>query len=133
MIVLRIPALRRLVRSPEALLKIDLSGAKPWIVGICAGVGEELLFRAALQPLVGLWVGAVIFAAAHARTAVLASTSTAKRLAYLLNVAIAGVVLGLVFEHIGLVAAIIIHATIDIVGLTVLRSVAARSAKAGAA
>jgi uncharacterized protein len=94
-------------------------------VGLCAGVGEELLFRAALQPLVGLWIGAVIFAAAHIRTATLSSPSNVKRFSYLLNVAVAGVVLGLVFEHLGLVAAILVHATIDIVGLLVLRSSAA--------
>ena len=131
--VLQIPTLRRLVPTPAALLTIDLSGAKPLIVGFCAGIGEELLFRAALQPLVGLWIGVIIFAAAHARTAVIGSASNAKRFAYLLNVAIAGVALGLFFEHLGLIAAILIHSTIDVVGLLVLRNLAARSAKKGAA
>ena len=119
---LKFPRLRRLVRVPESLNSIDLSGKKPWIVGICAGIGDELLFRAALQPLVGLWFGALIFAAAHVRTATLASASNTKRAAYMLNVAVAGVALGLVFEHIGLLAAVLIHATIDIVGLLVFRT-----------
>ena len=121
-IALRFPRLRTLVRVPEALKSIDLSGEKPWIVGLCAGIGEELLFRAALQPLVGLWFGALIFAAAHFRTAMLGSASNTKRAAYMLNVAVAGVALGLVFEHIGLFAAVLIHATIDIVGLLVFRT-----------
>lgn len=125
-IAFHIPALLKLVRVPAALLTIDLSGVKPWVVGLCAGIGEELLFRAALQPLVGLWIGAVIFAVAHARTALIGSASTAKRSAYLLNVAGAGLALGLVFEHLGLVAAILIHATIDVVGLIVFRSLVAR-------
>jgi membrane protease YdiL (CAAX protease family) len=120
-IVLLVPRLRRLVKVPGSLREIDLSGPTPWIVGICAGVGEELLFRAALQPLVGLWVGAVVFTAAHARTAMFASQSYLKRAVYLVNVFAAGVVLGLVFEHLGLVAAILIHATVDIAGLLVLR------------
>ena len=132
-IVLHVPALCRLVRVPATLMTIDLSGTRPWIVGLCAGIGEELLFRASLQPLVGLWVGAIIFAAAHARTAMLGSPSIVKRSAYLLNVAAAGVALGLVFEHLGLVAAILIHASIDVIGLMALRSVAARSAPKSAA
>ena len=121
-IALQFPRLRRLVRVPEALNSIDLSGEKPWIVGLCAGIGEELLFRAALQPLVGPWFGALIFAAAHVRTAMLGSASNVKRAAYMLNVAVAGLALGLVFEHIGVIAAVLIHATIDIVGLLVFRT-----------
>ncbi|MBZ9628689.1 CPBP family intramembrane metalloprotease [Psychroflexus sp. CAK1W] len=31
----------------------------------CAGVGEEILFRGALQPLLGLWLAAVIFVILH--------------------------------------------------------------------
>ena len=132
-IALQFPRLRNRVRVPDALHSIDLSGAKPWIVGLCAGIGEELLFRAALQPLLGLWFGALIFAVAHVRTATLGSTSSIKRTAYMLNVAVAGVALGLVFEHIGLLAAVLIHATIDVVGLLVYRSVAARNALQSAA
>jgi uncharacterized protein len=121
-IVLHIPRVRRLVPVPEVLRNIDLSGAKPWVVGFCAGIGEEMLFRAALQPLLGIWLGAVIFAAAHVRTAMLGSKLTSKRIAYMLNVAIAGIALGLAFEHFGLLATILIHATIDVTGLLVYRS-----------
>jgi membrane protease YdiL (CAAX protease family) len=35
------------------------------LVGLCAGIGEEFLFRAALQPLVGIWAAALLFAVAH--------------------------------------------------------------------
>ena len=132
-IALRIPYLRKSLKVPEALQKIDLSGESPWIIGLCAGVGEELLFRAALQPLVGLWLGAVVFAAAHIGTATLGSSSRPKRLAYMLSVAVAGAALGLVFEHLGLLAAVLIHATIDIVGLLVYRSLSVRSPQQSAA
>ena len=132
-IALRIQYFRRFLKVPEVLQKIDLSGEKPWIVGFCAGVGEELLFRAALQPLIGLWLGAVVFAAAHIRTATIGSSSKLKRLAYMLNLAVAGVALGLVFEHLGLLAAVLIHATIDVVGLLVYRSLSVRSPQQSAA
>ena len=51
----------------------------------------------------------------------------------MLSVAVAGVALGLVFEHLGLLAAVLIHATIDIVGLLVYRSLSVRSPQQSAA
>lgn len=34
-------------------------------LSLCAGVGEELLFRAGIQPLLGPWVTSVVFVALH--------------------------------------------------------------------
>ncbi|MEX2569477.1 MAG: CPBP family intramembrane glutamic endopeptidase [Cyclobacteriaceae bacterium] len=34
-------------------------------VSLCAGIGEELFFRAGLQPLLGLWTTAVLFVVLH--------------------------------------------------------------------
>lgn len=34
-------------------------------VSLCAGFGEELLFRGAIQPLLGIWITAFIFVAIH--------------------------------------------------------------------
>lgn len=34
-------------------------------ISICAGVGEELLFRAGLQPFMGLWITSVLFVVIH--------------------------------------------------------------------
>lgn len=38
------------------------------LLSICAGLAEELLFRAALQPHWGIWVTAIVFGACHALT-----------------------------------------------------------------
>jgi membrane protease YdiL (CAAX protease family) len=35
------------------------------LLSFCAGFGEELLFRGALQPLLGIWITAIIFVAIH--------------------------------------------------------------------
>ena len=35
--------------------RVDLSGWNPLWFGLCAGIGEELLFRGTLQPLLGIW------------------------------------------------------------------------------
>jgi hypothetical protein len=121
-IALRVPFIARRVRVPAALVAIDLSGSKPVVVGLAAGLGEELLFRAALLPLLGLWGSSALFAVAHVRTASFAM-GWPQRFAFLANTFIGGVVLGLVFIHLGLVAAIGLHAIIDIVSLSTIHQV----------
>ena len=44
---------------------IDLNWSDILFYSFCAGVGEEILFRGALQPLLGLWFTAVIFVFLH--------------------------------------------------------------------
>ncbi len=34
-------------------------------LSICAGIGEELLFRAGIQPLLGPWITSIVFVALH--------------------------------------------------------------------
>jgi uncharacterized protein len=116
-IALRLPFVVRRIKLPSALTDLNLAGYIPFVVGLAAGVGEELLFRAALLPLVGLIGSSVLFALAHLRTSMFLG-SVIKRLAYIANTFIAGICLGLIFTHIGLVAAMGTHAIIDIVGLS---------------
>jgi membrane protease YdiL (CAAX protease family) len=49
----------------ELTQRVDLSGWNPLWFGLCAGIGEELLFRGALQPLLGIWWTGLLFALAH--------------------------------------------------------------------
>lgn len=119
-VALAVPKLRQAIPVPDSLKAIDLSGSKPLQIGLAAGVGEELLFRSAIQPLLGLWWASAIFAIAHVRTATLAG-SRIKKVAYLINVLLAGLALGLVYQYIGLLAAILFHATIDVASLASLQ------------
>lgn len=36
-----------------------------WFISLCAGVGEEILFRGAIQHWLGIWITSVIFIAIH--------------------------------------------------------------------
>jgi len=119
-------AARKSVRAPASLRQIDLSGGKPVWVGIAAGVGEELLFRGALQPLLGLWSSSALFTLAHIRTAALAD-SLVKKAFYLANVFVVSLGLGLLYQHVGLLAAILVHAVIDIAALYSLRVTQSRA------
>lgn len=82
-------------------------------LSLFAGVGEELLFRGAIQPLLGIWVTSVIFVAIH-------GYFKFKSPGHLLfGVMMFGLSMGLgyLFEYAGLMAAMCAHATYDIVML----------------
>jgi len=114
-IVLFFPPFSSLRRQMlELLSRLDLSGLNPLWIGLAAGIGEELLFRGALQPIVGVWWASLIFTLAHFRTGQFHSMNWQK-LIYATSVFIAGLFLGYVFSEIGLIAAIVTHATVDVV------------------
>ncbi len=69
--------LARLRRQVQRIVAASLAGARHWelaLAAAAAGVGEEVLFRGALQPLAAAWWGApaallavsLLFGAAHA-------------------------------------------------------------------
>ena len=115
-IALRLSFIVKYIKLPSWLEAVDLSGWNPLLIGLAAGIGEELLFRAALLPLLGLWLSSALFAVAHLRTAQLAARPL-QQFGYIVNTFLAGIALGLVFVHIGLLAAIGVHVIIDVVGL----------------
>lgn len=89
---------------------LKLSMMEIVFISLCAGVGEEILFRGAIQPYLGVWVTAVIFVAIHGylnpgnwRLAIFGVFMT---------VVIAGI--GYMARHLGLISAIIAHTAIDI-------------------
>jgi membrane protease YdiL (CAAX protease family) len=98
----------------------------PWTglaaVSLAAGVGEEILFRGALQPLAERWLGpaaglvaiSMLFGALHAATRT-----------YFVLATLVGFYLGWLAQHYDdLVAPITIHAAYDFVALLVLRRTA---------
>ncbi|HEU0199210.1 MAG TPA: CPBP family intramembrane glutamic endopeptidase [Burkholderiaceae bacterium] len=113
---------RQTLAAPASVGGFDLSGNKPIWIGLYAGVGEELLFRAALQPLLGMGWSSGLFALAHVRTATLAGRLRNRAL-YLGNVFVVSLGLALLYTHVGLLAAILAHASIDIGALYAIRSV----------
>lgn len=85
-------------------------------ISICAGVGEEILFRGVLQDFLGIIITSVVFVAIHG---------------YLKwndwRISIYGVVMilvivgiGIMFETMGVIAPAIAHTVIDIILLTLI-------------
>lgn len=89
---------------------------------VCAGIGEEILFRAGIQPLVGIWPTAFIFVLLHGYIH-----------PYNLNLSIYGLFLvvisagfGYLFKYFGLTAAVLSHIIYDITMFTVLKAAGKR-------
>ncbi|PCJ89114.1 MAG: CPBP family intramembrane metalloprotease [Flavobacteriales bacterium] len=78
-------------------------------ISFCAGVGEEILFRGAIQYYLGIWLTAIIFVAIHGYL----NPKNWKLSIYgaFMTVVIAG--MGWMFEEIGLLSAISAHFAID--------------------
>jgi membrane protease YdiL (CAAX protease family) len=88
------------------------SGIDTWwgalVLGICAGAGEEILFRGAIQPKYGIIVTAIIFAVLHQQYG--ASFVTA-------GVFAVGILFGLERKYVSTTACIITHATYNTIAV----------------
>lgn len=102
--------------------KLDLSGLNPLWISLAAAIGEELLFRAALQPLLGVWITSLIFLLTHTPVYQFRKINRAT-LVQAAGVFGASVALGFIYQYVGLLAAVMVHAALDVVGLYVVRNV----------
>lgn len=89
-------------------------------ISLLAGLGEELLFRAFLQQLWGLWPAAGLFMLAHAGFWAV-PPHTQARLLFAPFSLLAGLLLGVLFQEIGLVAAITAHFLYDLGAFYILK------------
>jgi len=108
-------------KTIAAYARLDLSGQNPVWISLAAAIGEELLFRAALQPLLGVWITSVIFLLTHTPVYQFRKLDKAT-LVQAAGVFGASVVLGFIYQYVGLLAAVLVHVAIDVVGLYVVRN-----------
>lgn len=99
---------RQLMQNSENLFGHLTDPVSALVVGVSAGVCEEVLFRGALQPRLGIAATAVLFGVVHLNYGVSFS---------LLSVVLAAVVLGLLRRYANTSTSIVAHATLDIVAL----------------
>lgn len=112
---------RKSVQSTaESYSRLDLSGWNPLWFALAAGFGEELFFRGSLQPLLGIFATSVIFVAAHARAYRL-NVIDKRVLVQVLVIFVISVGLGFIARYAGLIVAAIVHTSMDIAGLYVVR------------
>jgi membrane protease YdiL (CAAX protease family) len=101
--------------------RLDLSGLNPVWISLAAAIGEELLFRAALQPLLGVWITSLVFLVTHVPVYQFRKLNGAS-LVQAASVFGVSVVLGFIYQYVGLLAAVMVHAALDVVGLYVVRN-----------
>lgn len=97
-----------------AELKLNL-----WMIifiSFCAGVGEELLFRAAIQPLWGIWITSIVFVAIHGYL----NPFDWRLSVYGIYLTVVIIGIGLMYEYWGIWASAAAHTAIDIVLLLYL-------------
>jgi membrane protease YdiL (CAAX protease family) len=90
------------------------------VIGLAAAIGEETLFRAAIQPSAGILIAATLFTVAHAAIADFRHPTPGK-LAYALLAFAMGIVLGLEYEHLGIAASMATHFGFDTTALLAVR------------
>lgn len=91
--------------------RLDLDVFAMVFLSLCAGVGEEIFFRAGIQPFLGIWWTALLFVLLHGY---LNPTN--------FKISIYGIVMvgfiavfGYLFQYIGIFSAITAHAVFDMV------------------
>lgn len=85
-------------------------------ISICAGVGEEWLFRAFLQPIWGVWITSFVFVALHGYL----NPFDWRITVYGIYLTLVIIGLGFMFEYWGIWASAAAHTAIDIVLLLFL-------------
>lgn len=109
-----------LLEEGRARIRAVIAEARPSmadlaLMSVAAGVGEELLFRATLQPMLGIAGSTVLFVLAHFWVPLRGGA----RAVYVTFVVLASVILGVLFTRFGLAASMTAHAAIDAVILVV--------------
>lgn len=94
----------------ELIGKFRLNIADMLFLSLCAGVGEEILFRGAIQHWLGIWITAIVFIALHGYLD--PSDWRISIYGLLMVVIVAG--MGYLFVQSGLVAAMMAHFLIDV-------------------
>jgi uncharacterized protein len=112
-------------RTVESYARLDLRGLNPLWISMAAAIGEEMLFRAALQPLLGVWLVSLLFLVTHIPVYRFRQFDRAT-LAQAAGIFGCSVALGFVYDYVGLLAAILVHLWIDVVGLLLVRGAVAQ-------
>jgi uncharacterized protein len=90
------------------------------LLGLAAALGEETLFRAAIQPAAGIVVASILFMLAHSVIADFRHPSAGK-LAYAALALGMGLILGVAYDRLGIAASMGIHFAFDTATLILIR------------
>lgn len=119
LIMLKAPVFKTIPLPIDKLIKnLDLNYFDAVFLSLCAGIGEELLFRAGMQPFFGVWATSLFFIAIHGYF----SVKKIKMSLYGLLVLPFIVLISFGFDHFGLWFCIAAHFSYDLVLFIVMIS-----------
>lgn len=101
----------------EMIVKMRLSNFDRTQVSVFAGVGEELLFRGAIQPLLGNALTSIIFVGIHGYF----KFKSKGHILFGITMFGLSMMLGFLFSYAGLIAAMAAHAIYDIIMLKLVQ------------
>lgn len=117
--LVRIPFLDSSASKYTKLLqKLNLSVPLIIFISLSAGIGEEILFRGALQNILGLWPAAIIFVAIHGYL----NPLDWKISVYGVFLVFVSAAFGYLFDNQGIYSPIIAHAVFDLVLLMYVKN-----------
>lgn len=115
-LLIRHPAYRHILKDYAIIRQIQEFSLTPvliFFVSIIAGITEEVLFRAAIQPLLGVWITSLIFIAIHGYI----RFKSANHFLFTLFTFVLSMVLGLLTMYLGVVSSMAAHAIYDVIVL----------------
>lgn len=102
----------------KELKKFSLTNTQILQISGIAGISEEILFRAALQPIIGIWLTSIIFIGIHGYI----RFKTIGHFIFTIFTFLLSAILGLLFIQFGILSAILAHAIYDIILLRELKN-----------
>ena len=91
--------------------RMDLGPMGILFISACAGIGEEILFRGAIQPMLGVWTTAMLFVFLHGYI----NPFNLPLSVYGIYMTVVIGVIGMMALHLGIISAIMAHFVIDYV------------------
>jgi uncharacterized protein len=65
-LILKAPIFKEIpLRIDELVKELKINYIDAIFLSLCAGIGEELLFRSGIQPFLGVWITSIFFVAIH--------------------------------------------------------------------
>lgn len=96
--------------------ELNLSRFQIFHISLVAGITEEFLFRAAIQPIIGIWLTSLLFIGIHGYI----KLQTPAHLFFTLFTFLLSMMLGYLFIYSGIIAAMAAHAVYDVIVLWVV-------------
>ncbi len=114
--LIKIPAFKKILEEYAIIRQVremSLSPNEIVYVSLIAGISEEILFRGAIQPVIGIWWTSLLFIAVHGYI----RFNSAAHVLYSLFTFGLSMMLGALFMHVGLISAMTAHFIYDVIVL----------------